>query len=71
MKAHSFVRENAPRVLHADKTIDDGLNFSRYLYFLFAPTLIYKDEYPRLVHIMNIIFTITTNQYNVFQSLWV
>ncbi|KAF6030048.1 SOAT1 [Bugula neritina] len=47
MKAHSFVRENAPRVLHADKTIDDGLNFSRYLYFLFAPTLIYKDEYPR------------------------
>lgn len=21
--------------------------FSKYLYFLFAPTLIYSDEYPR------------------------
>ena len=24
-----------------------GPEFSRYLYFLFAPTLIYRDEYPR------------------------
>uniref|UniRef100_A0A3B5LQC6 O-acyltransferase n=1 Tax=Xiphophorus couchianus TaxID=32473 RepID=A0A3B5LQC6_9TELE len=43
MKAHSFVRENVPRVLawQKDKTI------SQYLYFLFAPTLIYRDKYPR------------------------
>uniref|UniRef100_A0A3Q2XBT3 Sterol O-acyltransferase 1 n=1 Tax=Hippocampus comes TaxID=109280 RepID=A0A3Q2XBT3_HIPCM len=45
MKAHSFIRENSllsctgptPVVPHA----------SQYLYFLFAPTLIYRDKYPR------------------------
>ncbi|KAJ3656130.1 hypothetical protein Zmor_015228 [Zophobas morio] len=40
MKVHAFVRSkisNEP----------SGLSFSKYLYFLFAPTLIYRDTYPR------------------------
>ncbi|XP_072295004.1 sterol O-acyltransferase 1 isoform X2 [Eucyclogobius newberryi] len=51
MKAHSFVRENVPKVLAWTK--DKGSpnpqvpRISHYLYFLFAPTLIYRDEYPR------------------------
>lgn len=51
MKAHSFVRENAPRVLSwaKDKTSSGPVvpQISQYLYFLFAPTLIYRDKYPR------------------------
>uniref|UniRef100_I3J0R9 O-acyltransferase n=1 Tax=Oreochromis niloticus TaxID=8128 RepID=I3J0R9_ORENI len=42
MKAHSFVRENVPRVLAWLVP-----QVSQYLYFLFAPTLIYRDKYPR------------------------
>ncbi|XP_063914259.1 sterol O-acyltransferase 1-like [Zophobas morio] len=40
MKVHAFVRT---------KTSEGpfGLSFSKYLYFLFAPTLIYRDAYPR------------------------
>nr|XP_020468590.1 sterol O-acyltransferase 1 isoform X2 [Monopterus albus] len=51
MKAHSFVRENVPRFLSwsKDKTSPGSVvpQVSQYLYFLFAPTLIYKDKYPR------------------------
>uniref|UniRef100_A0A3Q3JSG7 O-acyltransferase n=1 Tax=Monopterus albus TaxID=43700 RepID=A0A3Q3JSG7_MONAL len=49
MKAHSFVRENVPRFLSwsKDKTSSVVPQVSQYLYFLFAPTLIYKDKYPR------------------------
>ncbi|XP_061681792.1 sterol O-acyltransferase 1 [Syngnathoides biaculeatus] len=49
MKAHSFVRENVPRVLACakDKSSPVVPHFSQYLYFLFAPTLIYRDKYPR------------------------
>ncbi|XP_029636046.1 sterol O-acyltransferase 1 isoform X1 [Octopus sinensis] len=52
MKVHSFVRENAPKVLNykkADSKCDDNVcpDFSKYLYFLFSPTLIYRDSYPR------------------------
>ncbi|XP_033476862.1 sterol O-acyltransferase 1 [Epinephelus lanceolatus] len=51
MKAHSFVRENVPRVLTwaKDKTSPSPVvpQVSQYLYFLFAPTLIYRDKYPR------------------------
>ncbi|XP_069110703.1 sterol O-acyltransferase 1-like isoform X2 [Argopecten irradians] len=55
MKVHAFVRENIPRVLAVYKK-DDGdremktnlcPDFSKYLYFLFAPTLVYRDSYPR------------------------
>ena len=32
-----------------DPSMDEGKcpGFSKYLYFLFAPTLVYKDNYPR------------------------
>ncbi|NXX54709.1 SOAT1 acyltransferase, partial [Scopus umbretta] len=50
MKAHSFVRENVPRVLSSVKDKSSTVpipRISQYLYFLFAPTLIYRDNYPR------------------------
>ena len=40
MKVHSFVRTKASQT-------SPNLNFSNYLYYLFAPTLIYRDAYPR------------------------
>ncbi|KAM9383716.1 sterol O-acyltransferase 1 [Pholidichthys leucotaenia] len=49
MKAHSFIRETVPRVLTSpkDKTSPVVPQISQYIYFLFAPTLIYRDKYPR------------------------
>lgn len=55
MKMHAFIRSNAARVLSGKIKGDDALihatenmpSFSAYLYFLFAPTLIYRDHYPR------------------------
>ncbi|XP_044925493.1 sterol O-acyltransferase 1 isoform X1 [Mustela putorius furo] len=50
MKAHSFVRENVPRVLNSAKEKSETIpipTVNQYLYFLFAPTLIYRDNYPR------------------------
>ncbi|XP_012531023.1 sterol O-acyltransferase 1 [Monomorium pharaonis] len=51
MKAHAFVRTVAPRFLsykpHSETPPPSGPKFSQYLYFLFAPTLVYRDEYPR------------------------
>nr|XP_057929129.1 sterol O-acyltransferase 1 [Doryrhamphus excisus] len=51
MKAHSYIRENVPKVLAwaKDKTGPGPVvpQVSQYLYFLFAPTLIYRDKYPR------------------------
>ncbi|CAF4232168.1 unnamed protein product, partial [Adineta steineri] len=49
MKAHSFVRENIRKnlLLIESKNASVCPDYSKYLYFLFAPTLIYKDEYPR------------------------
>ncbi|XP_066453489.1 sterol O-acyltransferase 1 [Eleutherodactylus coqui] len=50
MKVHSFVRENIPRVLASAKeksTVAPVPQVTQYLYFLFAPTLIYRDNYPR------------------------
>ncbi|KAF2905172.1 hypothetical protein ILUMI_00999 [Ignelater luminosus] len=50
MKSHAFVRSNAPRVLkykpHSDKELPCP-NFNKFLYFFFAPTLVYQDNYPR------------------------
>ncbi|XP_017014172.2 sterol O-acyltransferase 1 [Drosophila takahashii] len=62
MKMHAFVRYNAERVLggkakriDAKEEDDTGRPFvpplSCYTYFLFAPTLIYRDSYPRTSHI--------------------
>lgn len=49
MKTHSFVRENVPRVLSSAKEKSGPVvpQLNQYLYFLFAPTLIYRDKYPR------------------------
>eukprot|EP00118_Oscarella_pearsei_P007892 m.39637 g.39637 ORF g.39637 m.39637 type:complete len:526 (+) comp32779_c0_seq2:23-1600(+) len=54
MKAHAFIRENAAKILSSSDGTDlaPGLEkeipgFSRYLYFLFCPTLIYRDVYPK------------------------
>ncbi|XP_004478293.2 sterol O-acyltransferase 1 isoform X2 [Dasypus novemcinctus] len=50
MKAHSFIRENVPRVLDSAKDKSSTVpipTVNQYLYFLFAPTLIYRDSYPR------------------------
>ncbi|KAJ3656576.1 hypothetical protein Zmor_015645 [Zophobas morio] len=54
MKQHAFIRTNVPRVLHTKVHTETNLvlpNFGQFFYFLFAPTMIYKDEYPRTRHI--------------------
>ncbi|CAF0940619.1 unnamed protein product [Rotaria sordida] len=60
MKTHSFIRENVEKVHLQCRLISEPNtnqnneikqlscpDFSQYLYFLFAPTLIYRDNYPR------------------------
>lgn len=52
MKMHAFVRTNTGRQLEGKLKGDSKIQvpfpkFASYLYFLFAPTLIYRDEYPR------------------------
>ncbi|XP_039302872.1 sterol O-acyltransferase 1 [Solenopsis invicta] len=51
MKSWAFVRSAAPRFLsykpHSESPQPSSPKFSQYLYFLFAPTLVYRDEYPR------------------------
>ncbi|KAL4222557.1 Sterol O-acyltransferase 1 [Mactra antiquata] len=54
MKSHAFVRENFPKVLNYNEDnnkdhdrVDLCPDFSKFLYFLFAPTLVYRDSYPR------------------------
>ncbi|EDV27251.1 uncharacterized protein TRIADDRAFT_22890, partial [Trichoplax adhaerens] len=55
MKVHSFVRENARSILnylkHVETTSQPFPGFSSYLYFLFCPSLIYRNEYPRTANI--------------------
>ncbi|XP_015905466.1 sterol O-acyltransferase 1 [Parasteatoda tepidariorum] len=53
MKIYSFVRESTPRVLKYKPTKDGDQSaqlypsLSHYLYYLFAPVMIYRDSYPR------------------------
>nr|XP_055023345.1 sterol O-acyltransferase 1 isoform X2 [Misgurnus anguillicaudatus] len=48
MKTHSFIRENVPRVLSSERNKTIAVpHLNQYIYFLFAPTLIYRDNYPR------------------------
>ncbi|XP_023148793.2 sterol O-acyltransferase 2 [Amphiprion ocellaris] len=54
MKAYSFMRETTPVIMK--NTPKEGESprfptFSSYLYFLFCPTLIYRESYPRNSHI--------------------
>lgn len=50
MKSHAFIRDNAAKVIkykvHSEKQVPYP-TFTHYLYFLFAPTMVYRDEYPR------------------------
>lgn len=51
MKMHAFVRSVAPIALaykpHSDDKQSKLPGFSKFLYFMFAPTLIYRQTYPR------------------------
>lgn len=60
MKTHAFVRSNIPVSLafkgptkkESDEAGEDGSDgpcpdFTKYLYFSFAPTLVYRNRYPR------------------------
>ncbi|XP_076966924.1 sterol O-acyltransferase 2 isoform X2 [Tamandua tetradactyla] len=51
MKSYSFLREAVPGILHARDGEICAPSFSSYLYFLFCPTLIYRDTYPRTPHV--------------------
>lgn len=49
MKTHAFVRSNIPRIVKGDVKENDSSfpELSKFVYFLFAPTLVYRDNYPR------------------------
>uniref|UniRef100_A0A665TNC5 Sterol O-acyltransferase 2 n=1 Tax=Echeneis naucrates TaxID=173247 RepID=A0A665TNC5_ECHNA len=50
MKSYSFMRETAPVVMRNAPKKGESPRFptlSSYLYFLFCPTLIYRESYPR------------------------
>lgn len=54
MKTYSFIRESAPVIITNPPKEGESPRFptfSSYLYFLFCPTLIYKESYPRNSHI--------------------
>uniref|UniRef100_A0A8C4F4T3 O-acyltransferase n=1 Tax=Dicentrarchus labrax TaxID=13489 RepID=A0A8C4F4T3_DICLA len=54
MKSYSFMRETAPVVMKNTPKEGESPRFptlSSYLYFLFCPTLIYRESYPRNSHI--------------------
>ncbi|KAM7342435.1 sterol O-acyltransferase 1-like [Cochliomyia hominivorax] len=58
MKMHSFVRSIVPRVMAGKLKCEADSkkpihfpSFQKYLYYLFAPTLLYRDEYPRMLTI--------------------
>ncbi|CAF3540084.1 unnamed protein product [Adineta steineri] len=63
LKTHSFVREQAGKIISpSNKSTDSQLSsefshFNQYLYFLYAPTLVFRDVYPRTSTIRwNIVF---------------
>lgn len=51
MKSYAFVRSVGAKFVsykpHTEIPRPSSPSFSHYLYFLFAPTLIYRDSYPR------------------------
>lgn len=65
MKVHAFVRSNVSRALTYKPNEENDKNqlacpgFSKFLYFLFVPTLVYRDAYPR---------TLKVNWKNVFSD---
>ena len=79
MKTYSFVRENAYKVLYPwnkDDTTGPAVwyegqmsprvgSFYQYLYFLFCPTLLYRDHYPRYLKIVR-----KMNIFNYYCNGW-
>lgn len=58
MKTHAFVRENSTRARkfkpHQDDDKDNSKpcpDVKKLVYFLFAPTLVYRDQYPRTPYV--------------------
>lgn len=57
MKTYAFVRSNIPKTHRfKEKSDDEKLlvrlpSFFWYQYFLFCPTLVYRDSYPRTTHV--------------------
>lgn len=54
MKTYSFMRESVPLIVYSQPKKGENPRlptFSSYLYFLFCPTLIYRESYPRNSHI--------------------
>ncbi|KAF3856547.1 hypothetical protein F7725_017270, partial [Dissostichus mawsoni] len=54
MKSYSFIRETGPVIMRNTPKEGESPRFpslSSYLYFLFCPTLIYRESYPRNTHI--------------------
>ncbi|CAL8340154.1 unnamed protein product [Merluccius merluccius] len=54
MKSYSFIRESVPAITRSTPKEGETQRFptfSSYLYFLFCPTLIYRESYPRNPHI--------------------
>ncbi|CAI9558637.1 unnamed protein product [Staurois parvus] len=51
MKTYSFLREVVPTVLQKENKEVQLPQLSSYLYFLFCPTMIYRDSYPRTPYI--------------------
>ncbi|XP_029450919.1 sterol O-acyltransferase 2 [Rhinatrema bivittatum] len=50
MKSYSFLREKVPQIIQLNLNKEKEVmlpKFSSYLYFLFCPTMIYRDSYPR------------------------
>ena len=68
MKSYSFIRENAykvifpwskedtsgPAVWYGGQMQPEIGSFAQYLYFVFSPTLLYRDSYPRSPDQINI-----------------
>ncbi|KAK5641509.1 hypothetical protein RI129_010056 [Pyrocoelia pectoralis] len=53
MKSYAYIRTNCPKFINKEKDGTDPIcpTFSRFWYFLFAPTLVYRDVYPRSIGI--------------------
>ncbi|XP_071400670.1 sterol O-acyltransferase 2 [Centroberyx affinis] len=54
MKSYSFIRETVPVIMKSTPKEGETPRFptlSSYLYFLFCPTLLYRESYPRNAHI--------------------
>ncbi|KAK5641511.1 hypothetical protein RI129_010058 [Pyrocoelia pectoralis] len=46
MKTYAVVRTNVPRLMRTN-LMKEFPKFSQYLFYLFAPTMVYRDSYPR------------------------